>query len=43
MWFESFCILGLGHTELEALDDAWRHTGNIMVLVSEARIKVNNQ
>jgi len=40
VWFEDFCILGLGKTELDALNDAWSHTGDIMVLISEARLKV---
>lgn len=42
IWFESFCILGLGGTVLEALNDAWSHTGDIMMLISEARLKVVN-
>jgi hypothetical protein len=40
VWFEDFCILGLGHTELEALNDAWSHTGDIMALIADARLKV---
>jgi hypothetical protein len=40
VWFETFCILGEGDSELEALNDAWRHTGNIMALIAEARLKV---
>jgi len=39
VWFEDLVILGHGNSELEALNDAWSHTGDIMVLISEARIK----
>ena len=42
VWFEDFCILRLGHTEVEALDDAWSHTGDIMALISEARLKLSD-
>jgi hypothetical protein len=38
--FETLCILGEGNSEIEALQDAWRHTGNIMVLISEALLSV---
>jgi hypothetical protein len=39
VWFEDFCILGTGDTEVKALDDAWRHTGDIMALIADARIQ----
>jgi hypothetical protein len=40
VWFEDFCILGDGDSALEALHDAWRHTGDIMALISEATLSV---
>lgn len=42
VWFETFCILGEGNSELEALNDAWRHTGNILALITEARLRLSN-
>lgn len=41
VWFENFCILGLGHTEKEALEDAIRHTENISTLISEALVTIS--
>ena len=35
-------ILGLGHTELEALQVAWRNTGDILLLISEATISASS-
>jgi hypothetical protein len=40
VWVENFSIIGLGHTELEALNDAWTHVGDMMALIAEARLKV---
>jgi hypothetical protein len=42
VWFEDFCILGQGKSEIEALDDAWRHTGDIMALIADARIQMTS-
>jgi len=42
VWFEDFCILGDGNSELEALNNAWSYTGDIMALISEARLKIIN-
>ena len=42
VWFEDFCILGMGNSELEALNNAWTHTGNIMALIAAARIQLIN-
>lgn len=36
VWFEDFCILGMGNSELEALEDAARHTQNIGTLIGHA-------
>lgn len=38
VWFEDFCILGAGASELEALQNAIRHTLQIAKLVTEAAI-----
>ena len=42
VWFETFCILGEGDSELTALNEAWRHTGNILALIAEARLTIVN-
>lgn len=42
-WLEDFCILGLGHTEHEALIDAKRHTTDIRNLIDQALIQVTRQ
>lgn len=39
VWFEDFCIIGKGDTELEALNDAVAHVGDISRLVSEAIVE----
>lgn len=36
VWFEDFCIIGTGNTELKALGDAERHVSDISALISEA-------
>lgn len=35
-WFEDFHIIGLGHTELEALEDAARMTAEMNTLALQA-------
>jgi hypothetical protein len=40
VWFEDFCIMGNGDSELEALRDASRYTGDILALISEAILSV---
>jgi len=41
VWFEDLCILGDGDSELDALNEAWRHTGDILALISEATLSVS--
>jgi hypothetical protein len=41
VWFEDFCILGLGHTEQEVLEDAIRHTEDLSTLISEALVSLS--
>lgn len=45
VWFEDFHILGLGHTELEALEDAARMLADMDTLVIEAitQVRLNAQ
>ncbi len=40
VWFEDFYMLGDGNSELHALNNAWSNAGDIMALISEARLKV---
>lgn len=40
VWFEDFNIIGLGNTELEALRDAERVTGEMNALVKQAIAEV---
>jgi hypothetical protein len=42
VWFETFCILGEGNSEIEALLNAARHTRNIDHLVTEAIAKTES-
>lgn len=35
VWFEDFCILGTGNTEIDALVDAKGHTADIIGLISQ--------
>jgi hypothetical protein len=39
VWFETFCILGEGNSEIEALRDAARYTKNIHHLITGAIAK----
>lgn len=39
VWFEDFCILGNGDSDIEALQDARQHAEDIVSLISDAIIK----
>jgi hypothetical protein len=43
VWFETFCELGAGPTEAEALQDAFRNTTDILTLISEASVNVTSE
>lgn len=40
VWFEDFCILGCGDTDLEALYGAAQHVRDISALIGEAIVKI---
>lgn len=40
VWYEDFCILGIGNSEIEALRDAKRHAEHITQLVSSAIVEI---
>lgn len=40
VWFEDFCILGTGNTEIEALQHAKRHAEDIVRLVGNAIVEI---
>lgn len=40
VWFEDFCILGTGDSEIEALQDAKRQAESITQLVSNAIVGI---
>lgn len=39
-WFEDFHIIGLGHTELDALEDAARMVADMKTLIIESITKI---
>jgi hypothetical protein len=41
VWYEDFCELGSGATEVEALHNAFANTADILILISEATIKAS--
>lgn len=36
VWFEDFCIIGTGHSEIVALNDTLRHVADMAELVADA-------